>query len=173
MKKKQNESGQSLVEFALVLPILIIMLFGIFDIGRVIFIRTNLQHLTAEIQKISVFHLEKGVEGGIQTGSMFPTLDKAIAHIIDNSSLDKDAFDYKITLSEPQKRHFQRHHYNPYNPEFDVYDNRHDFQYVTVETKYHYKTDYSLTSLFNKDGFILTDRYSGLIYIGSDAYDKK
>jgi hypothetical protein len=37
MKKRNHKKGQSLIEFALLLPILLIVIMGLFDIGRAIF----------------------------------------------------------------------------------------------------------------------------------------
>lgn len=37
MKMKRNRKGQSLIEFALLLPILLILVMGLFDVGRAVF----------------------------------------------------------------------------------------------------------------------------------------
>jgi Flp pilus assembly protein TadG len=43
MKQLQSaERGQSLVEFALILPILVLLMIGLFDLGRVVFISNSL-----------------------------------------------------------------------------------------------------------------------------------
>jgi hypothetical protein len=43
----KNEKGQSMVEFALILPLLLLLLCGIFDMGRLMFTYMNL-HLTTQ-----------------------------------------------------------------------------------------------------------------------------
>lgn len=39
---RHNERGQSLVEMALVIPIVFLIMFGVFDVGRIVFIRNTL-----------------------------------------------------------------------------------------------------------------------------------
>ena len=48
----KNEQGQSLIEFALIVPILILMVSGIFDFGRVLYTYMNLNHLTQETVRL-------------------------------------------------------------------------------------------------------------------------
>ncbi|MFA9556307.1 TadE/TadG family type IV pilus assembly protein [Evansella sp. AB-rgal1] len=51
----REEKGQSLVEFALVIPILLIVLIGIFDIGRMLYTYTGLHFTTQETVRIGSF----------------------------------------------------------------------------------------------------------------------
>lgn len=44
----RKEEGQSLVEFALILPILLVLLIGIFDFGRVMYVHLNLELVAQE-----------------------------------------------------------------------------------------------------------------------------
>lgn len=46
--KKQRTKGQELVEFALVIPVFCLMLIGLFEIGRLIFLKHNLDKATRE-----------------------------------------------------------------------------------------------------------------------------
>ncbi|HOC21491.1 MAG TPA: TadE/TadG family type IV pilus assembly protein [Anaerolineae bacterium] len=46
--KKREKSGQGLVEFALILPLLLLILLGIFEFGRVLFIYSNLFNAARE-----------------------------------------------------------------------------------------------------------------------------
>lgn len=43
----RNENGQSIVEFSLLIPLLILMLVGVFDVGRMMYSYTGL-HFTAQ-----------------------------------------------------------------------------------------------------------------------------
>ncbi|MFD2638618.1 TadE/TadG family type IV pilus assembly protein [Piscibacillus salipiscarius] len=43
----RNENGQSIVEFSLIIPLLILMLVGIFDVGRMMYSYSGL-HFTAQ-----------------------------------------------------------------------------------------------------------------------------
>ncbi|MFC1997438.1 TadE/TadG family type IV pilus assembly protein [Chloroflexota bacterium] len=46
--RRFNEQGQNLVEFALVLPLLVFMIFGALDLGRVFFATINLTNAARE-----------------------------------------------------------------------------------------------------------------------------
>ena len=48
----KDERGQSLIEFALILPILILLVSGIFDFGRVLYTQMNLQLITQEAVRL-------------------------------------------------------------------------------------------------------------------------
>lgn len=48
MKKNRNPRGQAFVEFALVLPILLVMVYGLFEVGRMIFIYTTVVSASRE-----------------------------------------------------------------------------------------------------------------------------
>ena len=46
--KDRSSSGQSLVEFALILPVLILMLIGTFDLGRVVWANDTVSNAARE-----------------------------------------------------------------------------------------------------------------------------
>lgn len=48
MKHKINIKGQSLVEFALILPVALLLLIGFFDLGRVVFYYSSLTNAVRE-----------------------------------------------------------------------------------------------------------------------------
>ncbi|WP_349409452.1 TadE/TadG family type IV pilus assembly protein [Pseudalkalibacillus sp. SCS-8] len=48
----KNEKGQSLVEMALALPVLLLLLMGIFDIGRIMYTYMHLQLATQETVRL-------------------------------------------------------------------------------------------------------------------------
>lgn len=62
---RRNESGQSLVEFALVLPVLLVLVVGIFDAGRAISSSNTLAHAVREGTRYAVVH---GVLSGSPVG---------------------------------------------------------------------------------------------------------
>lgn len=51
---RRGERGQSLVEFVLVVPVLLLLLAGIFDFGRHFFTRLTLRHAVAEAARFAV-----------------------------------------------------------------------------------------------------------------------
>lgn len=44
----RKEEGQSLVEFALILPVLLVLLIGIFDFGRILYVHLNMELVAQE-----------------------------------------------------------------------------------------------------------------------------
>ena len=49
-----SSSGQGLVEFALVLPLVLFLFFGVFEFGRFFFARMTMQHAVAEATRFAV-----------------------------------------------------------------------------------------------------------------------
>ncbi|MEX1171410.1 MAG: TadE/TadG family type IV pilus assembly protein [Chloroflexota bacterium] len=52
--------GQALVEFALVLPIALILMLGVFDIGRAIFLYNGLTNAAREGARMAIVNQDKG-----------------------------------------------------------------------------------------------------------------
>lgn len=172
MIKIKKESGQGLAEFALVLPILIILLIGIFDVGRVIFIKTNLQHLSAEIHKMTSLYSEKGTVGGIQGGAAFSDLDEAIQFLLDSNQLiDSENLVYEVNFGDEFSRPFERYNFDNNHNRFLPSSNRHDAKYVRVRLDYELNDFFMFSNFFNKNNLKLSHEYTGLIFVGSDGYD--
>jgi hypothetical protein len=53
-KLGRNSSGQGLVEFAIVLPLLMLLFFGIFEFGRFYYTKMTLQHAVREATRFAV-----------------------------------------------------------------------------------------------------------------------
>jgi Flp pilus assembly protein TadG len=54
MRKHRSESGQSLVEFALAIPIFLLILFGLFDLGRVVYAYNTISNASRESVRVSI-----------------------------------------------------------------------------------------------------------------------
>lgn len=54
MRRRDGERSQALIEFALVSPVLLLLLFGIIDIGRAIFYYDTLGHAAREGARVAV-----------------------------------------------------------------------------------------------------------------------
>lgn len=54
--RRHRERGQSLVEFAIVLPLFMFMLIGIFDFGRVVWSTNTLQAAAREAARFAIVH---------------------------------------------------------------------------------------------------------------------
>lgn len=51
---RRSSRGQGLVEFALVIPLILLLVFGIYEFGRYYFTRLTLQHAVAEAARFAV-----------------------------------------------------------------------------------------------------------------------
>ena len=56
MSHRDHPRGQALVEFALVLPILVLLLTGFFDLGRVVLAHDSLSHAAREAARFAIVH---------------------------------------------------------------------------------------------------------------------
>jgi Flp pilus assembly protein TadG len=56
MFRKDSHRGQALVEFALVMPILVFLLTGFFDLGRVVLAHDALGHAAREAARYAIVH---------------------------------------------------------------------------------------------------------------------
>ena len=83
IKKFKNESGQALVEFALILPILLLLAGPAIDLGRAVYAKTTLQNISEDITKIMILEKEYSHQGG----SLKAMEDKVWSY--DNEDRDK------------------------------------------------------------------------------------
>lgn len=70
MKKRRSQSSQALIEFALISPVLLLMLFGIIDIGRAVFYYDTLNHAARE-----------GARAAVQAPARLPTNADVLAAV--------------------------------------------------------------------------------------------
>lgn len=61
MRSKSSDSGQSLVEFALILPIFLLLLFGIIDLGRGVYAYNTIQNAAREGTRVAIVDQNKDV----------------------------------------------------------------------------------------------------------------
>jgi Flp pilus assembly protein TadG len=54
MLTRRSESGQSLVEFALAIPIFLLLMFGLFDLGRVVYAYNTISNASRESARVSI-----------------------------------------------------------------------------------------------------------------------
>lgn len=64
MKKKRSEKGQALVEFAIILPILLLLLGPVVDLGRALYTKTQLQNITSDLLHMTILENEYSYQGG-------------------------------------------------------------------------------------------------------------
>ena len=56
MSRRRRSSGQALAEFALIIPIFLALLMGIFDFGRVVWASNSLAHAAREGARFAIVH---------------------------------------------------------------------------------------------------------------------
>jgi Flp pilus assembly protein TadG len=61
MTTRQKPRGQAMVEFALVIPVFILLMVGIFDLGRVIWVNDTLSTAAREAARFAIVHGAKSV----------------------------------------------------------------------------------------------------------------
>lgn len=70
MRNLRNSSGQGLVEFALVFPIFVIMLFGLFDVGRAVFAYNEITNSAREGTRLGIVNQDVAtIQGRIASQS--------------------------------------------------------------------------------------------------------
>jgi Flp pilus assembly protein TadG len=67
MRKQSEHRGQALVEFALVIPVLLLIFMGILDFGRAIYAYNTLSNAAREGARVAI--VDQTVTGGIPVGA--------------------------------------------------------------------------------------------------------
>ncbi|MEG2457898.1 MAG: TadE/TadG family type IV pilus assembly protein [Bacilli bacterium] len=49
---RKNKKGQALVEFVIILPVLLILIFGLIDFGRIINTKSSLENITEDVVEL-------------------------------------------------------------------------------------------------------------------------
>ena len=95
MIRRQSDSGQSAVEFALILPILVLILMGIFDFGRAFYAYSVVANSAREGARA-------GIYGGSGPGA---STDDEIRAAVRRFAIGLNAIpDSDITIVEPEAR---------------------------------------------------------------------
>lgn len=64
MRILKKERGQSIVEFAFILPILLLLLGPVIDLGRAVYAKTQLQNITGDLLHMVILENEYSYQGG-------------------------------------------------------------------------------------------------------------
>ncbi len=73
---RSDESGQSLVEFALVLPLLLLIITGLFDVARATWQENTLAYSAREGTRYAIVHGSASVDGTVvHSGNEQPVID--------------------------------------------------------------------------------------------------
>lgn len=171
LKYKDNEKGISFIQFGLILPIVVLMLGLIADMGEIIIIKSNLQHLVGEVHKSLVLYEEFGVEGGVKTHLSAPTSEEQVKKIIEaNRQINNDNLNVEIKWSEKRSRNYMGHYNNGYSYETNM--NRIDLKDLEVIGTYKVSYKMFVTKQILGDGITIEERFVGPVYVGGDGWDE-
>ncbi|SDY72003.1 TadE/TadG family type IV pilus assembly protein [Tindallia californiensis] len=176
IKHLKSEKGQSLVEFALILPILLILMSFTLDVAQAINSKMNVQHLAGEMVKAHKYFHQGGHENP-GDDLFFDSRDDLIDHLLDKSPLNADELTYNIIEGEVRDRHFigKRWHQTGTNSfgvpigRFFGTNNSNTVQYITVEVEYVLNFSMILTKTVLGDSLTLSETFTTAMYLGSDG----
>ena len=95
---RRNTSGQSLIEFAIVLPLLLLVFFGIFEFGRFYYTKLTVQHAVREATR---FAITGNVLTDSTTGDPLSRANSIVRIILDNTAnLNVDLAGISITPAD-------------------------------------------------------------------------
>ena len=83
MKKRYSFKGQTLIEFALILPIALFLLLGFFDLGRVVFYYSSLTNAVREATRSMIVNVDLGDKAAIESAIYAELEDYAFAINLD------------------------------------------------------------------------------------------
>jgi Flp pilus assembly protein TadG len=93
LRTHEREQGQALVEFALILPILLLVLFGLFDLSRAVFQENTLAYAAREGTRYAIVH------GSASSDPSSPTNTADIAAVVRAAAVGVD--NITVTVSYP------------------------------------------------------------------------
>ncbi|WP_306843249.1 TadE/TadG family type IV pilus assembly protein [Paenarthrobacter nicotinovorans] len=100
VKSNTNERGAAAVELALILPLLLLILFGIMEFGRAYNVQVSLTQAAREGARYAAVHYQ---EGGLNVSgaalSSAPALDGLGVSVTDNASSCAPGSNVKVTTS--------------------------------------------------------------------------
>ncbi|MDD2391155.1 MAG: TadE/TadG family type IV pilus assembly protein [Desulfobacterales bacterium] len=96
--KKCN--GATAVEFALVLPVFLTLIFGIIDFGRYFFVQHSIQYATSEGTRLAL--VGKTISGLDRTASIIKKIEDCAASAVDPLKLSIRIFPVADDYSDPE-----------------------------------------------------------------------
>ena len=173
MKKLKiyKEDGVAIVQFAVLLPIMILVLAMVVDIGGAVHAKVNVQHLASEVQKATYLSEQGGASGGLYGPEQGDYLRERI--IEENKTLKKDNLKVTIKRTDPETRKFVYHHYvtgvtgsHGYYYKKLNEDKR---QYITTNIVYEHPYRIVLTKKLFGDTITLSESFTSMMHIEGDG----
>lgn len=174
----KGEKGVALIQFILVFPLMILLLSLVFDVGRVVYAKVNLQHLTSEMLKVKIISDEgKSDTREDEYYKQERTREFLRELIVGNKVLSENLLEYHISESNPIQRNFTYHHnIRGKNGYYGFVDNTNSnyLKYVTIDSKYKLKYAMPISKhVFGREEIILEDSITGIMYYKSDGWTTK
>lgn len=98
-KFRHIAKGQSLVEFALVIPILLLVIFGLFDLGYAVFIKNMISNAAREGARTGIIITKTDADIRARVNAAAPGLNLSTAQIAITPSPNNRKFDEPITVT--------------------------------------------------------------------------
>lgn len=98
----QRSRGQALVEFALIFPIALILLLGVFDVGRAVFIYNGLTNAAREGARLAIVNQDKALVGQRVQATAFGSAISNLGNLNDLVSYYQDGPNVDNPRSNPQ-----------------------------------------------------------------------
>ena len=121
MKNKKNLNGQTLIEFALIFPLLMFLLVGFFDLGRAIFYYSSLSNAVREAARTGIVKEYGGYENDVDFENQIT--NKVIEYGFGLNSLGVDDISVSVTEISEGSEFFEeyievtgRYCYEPVTP---------------------------------------------------------
>ena len=102
---KLNRHGQALIEFVLILPILLLLIFAFLDFGRIIMVKNHLENVLSDV---IVLYDNNEID---EINKFLSNDDYKISYSINNGEYTKITLDVKLDLITPGLNHVLS---NPY-----------------------------------------------------------
>lgn len=99
IKSRHIAKGQSLVEFALVIPILLLVIFGLFDLGYAVFIKNMISNAAREGARTGIIITKTDADIRARVNAAAPGLNLSTAQIAITPSPNNRKFDEPITVT--------------------------------------------------------------------------
>jgi Flp pilus assembly protein TadG len=112
IRRTRNDRGTTIVEFALVLPIFLLLVFGIFDFGRYFFVEHTLQYATREGMRLALV----GAGGGTseeRAASIIATIKGHVSLAVDPSDPSLSIYIFQIGSDYSDPGNWQSFKNNP------------------------------------------------------------
>ncbi|MCI0503068.1 MAG: pilus assembly protein [Fusobacteria bacterium] len=152
-KKEKKELGQSLYEFAIVLPILIILIGFVVDIVRIVDTKLMIQSAAAE----SSLNIESRA-----------TMYHDVQDILENyyARIDSEMLDADLMATADQRHYYNFNSYSQNNSYVGTSQSFFSFFDATVDLKYELNMITPLAKLMLGDTFIVESKYTKMVYVG-------